>query len=592
MTTTEQKFKNDETSTPKGKLEPVLLVPPRLTKTTYAILMNDKCVPRPWHLDGQYGSRTHAIMIQDENSTEMVKKMGIPIMLTSARLFVKFRSSWNQQYDDMEVPKKNQDGDKDTNDDDNNDDKNLTCFEFSEELKKLLVTEGVDIVYRTVPIPKNKLSIIQSINKSYEVKSEESLKIIKFQIPKAFPDCSPSEPKKQKQSPLFTFAELFCGIGGFGVALEALGGQCIFASEIDQDCRQVFLENIQLPTKCPLYGDITKVTDDQFPSPSSSLDLLVAGFPCQPFSSSGDQPGLDDENGRGLLYTHIIRFLRVSQPKAFLLENVPGLLGTDSGKAYETILSSLQSEAGYDVTVKTISSRGLTAQSRKRVYFVGFKQNSNNDPRAKFEFPSLPELGIRADDVIQYDNDVHESYSLSDAQMNQLLQNYHSKQSWKPAKLLVWPNSVCRTVDSHYGISVGKGNSQLVPCLAPKHPRRFTIRECARIMGFPNSYRFPHHSDNTTDGIISSMNYKKKLYHMLGNAVCPPVIAAISGCILACCPDILRCEEMNDWESWGMNTAISLSLSCIKPEKRDSLIERIRLRYPLLSSLNDSNIIT
>ena len=223
---------------------------------------------------------------------------------------------------------------------------------------------------------------------------------------------------------------------------------------------------------------------------------------------------------------------------------------------------------------------------------LGLKKSNQNDPMAEFEFPLLPELGIRANDVIQYENDVHKSYSLSDEQMNQLLQNYHTKQKWKPAKLLVWPNSVCRTIDSHYGISVGKGNSQLVPCLAPKHPRRFTIRECARIMGFPDSYRFPNHSDNIADGIISSMNYKKKLYHMLGNAVCPPIIAAITGCILACCPEIPGYKEKNDWESWGMDTAISLSLSCIEPVKKDILIEQIRLRYSQLSSLNDSKIIT
>ena len=118
-----------------------------------------------------------------------------------------------------------------------------------------------------------------------------------------------------KKKSLFTYAELFAGIGGFGVALEALGGECVFMSELEDHIRALYCHNFETKN---VHGDIYEVTDSEFPK---SLDLLVGGFPCQPFSALGSQSGFSCEKGRGQLYLEIVRMLGVSRPKAFLLEN-------------------------------------------------------------------------------------------------------------------------------------------------------------------------------------------------------------------------------------------------------------------------------
>ena len=209
-----------------------------------------------------------------------------------------------------------------------------------------------------------------------------------------------------ESSSAFTFVDLFCGIGGFAVALEALGGRCLMASDIDESCREMYLQNVNLARE-KFHGDIYEVADDCFPR---NFDLLVGGFPCQPFSTLGEQPGLGD-GSRGLLYTQIVRVLRVSRPKAFLLENVPGLAQMEG--ALQTILTALE-QAGYSVSLEVCSARGLTAQSRKRLFFVGLRSDSHATEE-KFQFPYIPDLSLRALDIIHYENDykTHLSNSIS-----------------------------------------------------------------------------------------------------------------------------------------------------------------------------------
>jgi DNA-cytosine methyltransferase len=200
---------------------------------------------------------------------------------------------------------------------------------------------------------------------------------------------------------------------------------------------------------------------------------------------SGRKRGLENNadtggGGRGHLFTQIVRVLKDVQPNAFLLENVPGLITTEGGKALQTIISSLE-EAGYDVSYEICSSRGLTTQSRKRLYIVGIKQISikrrktnNGQENCTFQFPFIPDLKMRAADVLHTQEELHLSltttgvpvqlaqhfndktpasmFQLTDAQMTQL--RTRSK-SWKPAKL-AWDNTTCDTIDSHYGVTVGK----------------------------------------------------------------------------------------------------------------------------------------
>mmetsp|Transcript_17642 Transcript_17642/g.36368 ORF Transcript_17642/g.36368 Transcript_17642/m.36368 type:complete len:195 (+) Transcript_17642:410-994(+) len=162
-------------------------------------------------------------------------------------------------------------------------------------------------------------------------------------------------------------------------------------------------------------------------------------------------------------------------------------------ETFKTIVSALDDE-GYDVTHEVCSARGLTVTGRKRLFLVGLRreetevgEEGRRKPR-KFEFPFVPDLGLMFRDVLDYDNLSSEELKilrLSDTTFDQLLNN----KRWRPSRL-AWPNTKGDTLTSHYGNSVGRGESQLVPCKAPHAPRRFSVREMARMMGFPNSYEF------------------------------------------------------------------------------------------------------
>lgn len=363
-------------------------------------------------------------------------------------------------------------------------------------------------------------------------------------------------------------------------------------------------------------GDIWTVESKDIPP----HDLLVGGFPCQPFSSLGKQPGLKDDKtssgrgktmacsngsigndqGRGQLFTQIVRVLKEVQPKAFLLENVPGIVTTDNGKALKAIVSELEG-AGYIVSYQICSSRGVTAQSRKRLFIVGLIHNEYD--QTPFDFPFIPDLQLRAGDVLHQPDELEsraqESFEvmgipydivanicesspsttpsslfrLSDAQMHQLC---HRSKSWKPAKL-AWRNTSFHTIDSHYGITVGNGNSQLVPCEAPYHPRRLTPRECARIQGFPNSFRlgdFSRERHKNCDAYAVFYTFIKEQYYMIGNAVCPPLIAILGGAVL----DIIK-KGSRDWLNDGLWRGIELSLQCIAPEMLEAVRQRLLKRF-------------
>lgn len=254
-----------------------------------------------------------------------------------------------------------------------------------------------------------------------------------------------------------------------------------FQKETDDD------QEVSEGADTPIHGDIYQVPDDSLPI---QLDLLVGGFPCQPFSALGQQPGFSCPKGN--LFLEIVRVLRISKPKAFLLENVPGLVGME--ETLNTIVAALEDE-GYDVTSEVCSARGLTVTGRKRLFLVGLRRSDNGNnayghPRKgeRFEFPFIPDLDLVLHDVLDYDNlplDELDILRLSDTTFDQLLNN----KRWRPSRL-AWPNIKGDTLTSHYGNSVGRGESQLVPCKAPYPPRRFSIREMARMMGFPNSYEF------------------------------------------------------------------------------------------------------
>ena len=415
--------------------EYVLHLPPRVTKSAYQTLVASQCVARPWHLEGRFGSRTHVVKKGITN--------GIPIVVDKKTM----------------------------------EDKALE----NHELKHLLNVEGIEVVKKE--FVRNHRTRLDMPEIDGRVHSELEPK--GFHVPSALP--KPLERKKTYNQGLFTYAEMFGGIGGFGVALDALGGRCVFYSEIEERCRETYSLNFDTPEDC-IHGDIYQVPDSALPK---SLNMLVGGFPCQPFSKLGEQPGFDCHKGRGQLFLEVVRVLRVSRPNCFLLENVPGL-----GEMRETLNVILQAlcEVGYYVKSEICSARGLVATKRKRLFFVGIRKdlvNSSsltNQASSFFQFPYIPDLKLCCHDILDYETlpqSELEILRLSSSSWTQL----NSNKRWRPHQL-AWPNGHCAPLTSHYGNSVGRGESQLVPSCSPHLPRRFSVRETARIMGFPNSFRF------------------------------------------------------------------------------------------------------
>ena len=467
-------------------MEYVLVVPPKLAKSSYEILIKHKCVARPWHLEGRYGSRTHRI-----SETEV----GIPVISEEVLI------QESQQ---------------------------------SNSLRQLLENDQVRIVY-----------------KAYHVSTSRCLAPPPPVDARIHPELAPAEATFYPNVEIiqlgsFTYAELFAGIGGFGVALESLGGKCVFCSELDDKARLVYQQNFPSTPKDRIFGDIYQVSNDQLPK---QLDLLVGGFPCQPFSAMGNQPGLSCPKGH--LFLEIVRVLCLSRPKAFLLENVQGLLKMSDTLA--VIVQSLE-DCGYKVSMEVCDSRGLTAQSRKRLFIVGMR----SPEFALFEFPHVPDLQLRAKDFLEYDLE-DENLNVSDLQLQRLVEEKY----WKCSHL-AWPQVVCRTLVSHYGNSISKGESQLVPC-RNRNPRRFSPRECARLMGFPNSFCLPPIIQSQSPKQLLMSHYKQQ-YRMLGNAVCPPLICAIAGAILE--QTNIPNNGIMTWAEFGRLKAVEISTKSLKLDRK------------------------
>jgi len=300
------------------------------------------------------------------------------------------------------------------------------------------------------------------------------------------------------------FIDLFCGIGGFRLAFERAGARCVFSSEIDQSARETYTANFgEVPT-----GDITEVPLSAIPS----FDILCAGFPCQPFSlagvskrnSLGRRHGFADRDQGNLFFT-IATILDQHRPAAFLLENVKNLRSHDSGRTFETILGTLQRDLGYQVLWKVIDSRSVVPQRRERIYIVGFS------PSRWFEFPRFPSVVRTMADILE--SEVDSRYVLS-TRLWSYLRAYAEKHRANNNGFgygLVDENSVARTLSARY---YKDGAEILVARGSGRNPRRLTPRECARLMGFPESFKIP----------VSD----RKAYRQFGNSVVVPVVARIA----------------------------------------------------------------
>lgn len=324
----------------------------------------------------------------------------------------------------------------------------------------------------------------------------------------------------------FTFIDLFAGIGGLRAAFDAAGGRCVFTSEWDRFAQQTYEANYR--DNRPIEGDITKIGVDQIPE----HDVLVAGFPCQPFSIAGVSKknalgrahGFLDET-QGTLFFDVARIIDHHRPAAFLLENVKNLKSHDKGRTFEVIRRTLEDELGYELHVKVIDAKHFLPQHRERVVLVGFRDASS----FSWNDVNLPEAGVsRMRDILHpedgsevaeshftlgADASVNEKYTLSD-KLWQYLQNYAAKHKAAGNGFgfgLVGPNDTCRTLSARY---YKDGSEILIDRGAGKNPRRLTPRECARLMGFPEDFRIP---------VSDTQAYKQ-----FGNSVAVPVFKAVA----------------------------------------------------------------
>ena len=293
----------------------------------------------------------------------------------------------------------------------------------------------------------------------------------------------------------FTFIDLFAGIGGFRLAMQSCGGQCVFSSEWDDAAKQTYFENYgEVP-----FGDITKINPKDIPD----FEILTGGFPCQPFSSIGKREGFKHKT-QGTLFFYIAKIIEEKRPKAFLLENVTGLLNHDNGKTFQTILDVLEKELDYTVYTKVLNSADFgVPQLRKRLYFVGFRHDIKNN---SFNFPKESKSQIGIGQFIEKD--------ASEPSITKHLQESYifKKDDGHPEIVDENSNFPVKTFCASYhkiqritGTFVRGGETGL---------RLFTENECKAVMGFPKEFKCP----------VS----RTQKYHQFGNSVAVPVVTAIS----------------------------------------------------------------
>ena len=331
--------------------------------------------------------------------------------------------------------------------------------------------------------------------------------------------------------PAFKFIDLFAGIGGLRVGFESIGGQCVFTSEWNKFSQRTYRANFEDDHE--INGDITKIDEADIPG----HDVLLAGFPCQPFSiagvskknSLGRAHGFADET-QGTLFFDVVRILRHHQPKAFLLENVKNLLSHDKGNTFRVIQHALD-ELGYDVDHKVIDARHWVPQHRERIFIVGFRRDVPT--RFSLDDVIIPE-GTRPTlkDILHPEDgtetaeepfttgkraQVASKYTLT-PNLWKYLQNYAAKHKAAGNGFgfgLNGPDGIARTLSARYF----KDGSEILIRQGNGIPRRLTPRECARLMGFDRR------GSNQPWKIVVS---DTQAYRQFGNAVAAPVAIAIA----------------------------------------------------------------
>lgn len=319
----------------------------------------------------------------------------------------------------------------------------------------------------------------------------------------------------------FRFIDLFAGIGGLRLGMESIGGRCVFTSEWDKYAQQTYKANFHDDPDAHVFaGDIRPFGAD--PSLIPEHDVLVAGFPCQPFSlagvskknSLGRKHGFECED-QGNLFFEIERIIAHHKPAAFLLENVKNLERHDKGQTFAVIRDRLTNALGYHIDWRVISSHPWVPQKRERIFIVGFREDIGFSFNG-FEKQIPPESDWpRLGSILQSHNEVDSKYTLTEHLWN-YLQRYKEKHAAKGNGFgcsVVGPGDVTRTLSARYHKD---GSEILVETLADR-PRRLTPTECARLMGFENESRPWKIPVSDTQA-----------YRQFGNSVVVPKVEAVA----------------------------------------------------------------
>lgn len=315
---------------------------------------------------------------------------------------------------------------------------------------------------------------------------------------------------KNKQLKGFTFIDLFCGIGGFHLALKSFGAKCVFASDINQQAIETYENNFKLKVS----GDITKIAPQNIPH----HDIICAGFPCQSFSISGKKKGLDDP--RGQLYKNVVKIAKYHKPKIILLENVKNLETHNKGQTLEQIKRDFQ-QIGYTIFSKVLNASDFgIPQARKRIYFVAFR---NDYKINNFLFPEKHKIVVELNSILE-DCPTESVYVKNRQDINiynpippikpNALNRIGEIGKGRQGERIYSPYGHATTLSSQGGGIGGKTGMYLID----NKVRKLTSRECARLMGFPDDYK-----------LSESLN---TCYCQFGNSVVVDVIQEIVNKIL------------------------------------------------------------
>lgn len=330
-------------------------------------------------------------------------------------------------------------------------------------------------------------------------------------------------------NPAFTFIDLFAGIGGMRRGFEAAGGECVFTCEWDTQCQVTYRANFG--TDHPIAGDILQVPSEHIPP----HDILLAGFPCQPFSIAGVSkknalgvPHGFDCDTQGTLFFEVERILKYHRPRAFLLENVKHLVRHDCGRTFKVIFKTLTEKLGYHVSWRVMNAQGFVPQHRERILIAGFRDVTDftlddlviPDPSKGPKLRTIlhPEDGTESPEprFTNPDGKVNNKYRLS-THLWEYLKDYAAKHKSKGNGFgygLVGPDDVARTLSARYY----KDGSEILIRRGDANPRRLTPRECARLMGF----------DRPGQPATSIPVSDTQAYKQFGNAVVVPVVEVVA----------------------------------------------------------------